>query len=152
MSWLTLKELRKESFMELSKQELDEIDNDLFVENPREDYIGCCLGTMVYCSTRYKLGDEQMSVQEMNILERSDKIIVLPVYAYIHGMIQLSTKEIINSHSPFDTGKCGFIYVTKSKARSWLGLKRLHKAAIKRIESDLANEVTTYSNYLLSGY
>lgn len=100
------------------------------------------VGTIVYTSTRYFLGDECISHEEMQDI--SDKIdsgelLGLPVYAHIHGGVTLSTGSFSD---PWDSGQCGYIYTTKEKARKEFGedLDKLFKC--------LEGEIESYSQFL----
>lgn len=82
--------------------------------NPRTEYENA--GTILYTSHRYLLGDKRVTADEIDAIAHDDNMIVMPVYAYIHGDVRLST-------SPFgdrwDSGQCGVIYMTKESAKEW---------------------------------
>lgn len=137
-------------------------------ESPREwDNIG----TMVCAHRRYKLGDddgmskaleliyEHLSNKQLNdmgfdashvpdierALEATGQAIMLPLYLYDHSGITMKC-------SPFgcswDSGKVGFIFVSKAKARSEYNWKLLNKARIEKLQSYLEGEVEVYDQYL----
>ena len=58
-------------------------------ENPREAFDH--LGTILYVSNRYNLGDRQVTGEEINDIVNRDDVYWLPVYAHIHGGIVLNT-------------------------------------------------------------
>jgi hypothetical protein len=101
------------------------------------------LGTIVYTSHRYYLGDERVTPDEIAELEAREDVIALPVYAYIHGGVSLST-------GPFgcrwDSGQCGIVYVEHDAVR------REYKAepdeVRDRVLDVLRAEVDTFSRYL----
>ena len=100
------------------------MDNDPI--SPRED---CNLGTMLYASSRYNLGDKQVSWEEINKIEKDIDNIVVPVYAYIHSGIVLNT---FGFSCPWDSGKCGIIYISKQQVREHFNVKRITAALKKR--------------------
>lgn len=137
-------------------------------ESPREwDNIG----TMVCAHRRYKLGDddgmskaleliyEHLSNKQLNdmgfdashvpnierALEATGQAIMLPLYLYDHSGITMKC-------SPFgcswDSGKVGFIFVSKAKARSEYNWKLLNKARIEKLQSYLEGEVEVYDQFL----
>lgn len=120
---------------------------DTYSENPREEWNN--LGTMVCFHHRYNLGDkheltldEAMEHEEM--LDRRGDV-VLPLFLYDHSGITISTSPFSCS---WDSGKVGYIYVTREKIRKEYGWKRLTKARRENIESYLRSEVETYDDYL----
>lgn len=86
--------------------------------------------------SRYTLGNTPTDAEEnQRIGERiqSGELIGLPVYAYIHGGVALSTGAF---SCPWDSGQSGFIYVNKATALSWHGGKIL---TAKKREQTLKN-------------
>jgi len=122
------------------------IEQDLNPMNPRKEWDN--LGIMLCNHSRYDLGDEEASVEEIReILEgnRDDVAVALPLYLYDHSGITMKT-------SPFscrwDSGMVGVIYITKEKAFKEYDKKRLTKAFKARLSEYLENEVKVYDNYL----
>lgn len=120
--------------------------NDEEPMNPRED--AEMLGTMVHCSTTYLLGDKRVRREDLEGLPekwQGEPVIALPVYAYIHGGVTIST-------SPFtcrwDSGLAGFIFITHAKAKSEYNRKHLSKKFIDKIKSYLEAEVKEFDKYL----
>ncbi len=122
------------------------------------------LGTMVGYCKNYKLYDKKLTTagntgslkndfieylndQDLNL----DDIIYLPVYAYIHSGIGLSTD---NSSYPFncrwDSGQVGYIYVTTEKALKTYSYNGMTNKFVNVIKVDLINEIEVF-NYYLSG-
>ncbi len=143
--------------------------NKLFIirqahpQNPREwsEYFS----TMAYKHRKYSLGEEQISdpiewleeklglqpkMQNRERLEELEerffeKYIALPLYLYDHSGITMAT-------TPFgcrwDSGKVGYIYLSKEKAREEYGWKNLSKKRRERLEEYLRNEVKEFDQYL----
>ena len=142
--------------------------HDHDAESPRE---WDNLGSMVCAHRRYRLGDENGAAKALEViykhlsdkqlgqidfnanqipdveraLEMTGQAIMLPLYLYDHSGITMKT-------SPFscrwDSGKVGFIFVSKDKARSELGWKHLTKPRIEKLETYLDGEVESYDQYL----
>lgn len=130
-----------------------EIIQDDMAESPRE---GDNLGTLVIASRRWSFGDEKLShnydsIQEAfeeHLAENDltiDKVIWLPVYGYSHGGLTINTTGF---SCPWDSGKLGFIYVSKEKALAEYGGKRVGKKLTERVEECLRGEIETMDQYL----
>ena len=117
------------------------MDNDPM--SPR--FTDCNLGTMLYASSRYNLGDKQVSWEEINKIEKDSDNIVVPVYAYIHSGIVLNT---CGFSCPWDSGKCGIIYISKQQVREHFNVKRITAALKQKVIDMLKFEVAIFSNYL----
>jgi hypothetical protein len=102
------------------------------------------LGTILYTSSRYELGDRQVSAEEIDEVLARDDVIALPVYAYIHGGIALSTGAF---SCPWDSGQCGIVYCETATAREEWG----DDFTEDRARSVLRAEVDTFSKYLDGG-
>lgn len=141
-------------------------DND--PESPREwDNIG----TMVCAHRRYKLGDddgmskaldliyEHLTDKQLNdmefdashvpdierALEATGQAVLLPLYLYDHSGITMKCSPF---GCPWDSGKVGFIFVSKSKARSEYNWKLINKSRIEKLQKHLEGEVEVYDQYL----
>jgi hypothetical protein len=119
-----------------------ELHYDQDAQSPRENDN---LGTILYCSTKYTLGDKCLSREEIKAIESRDDIIMLPVYAYIHSGTVLNTTGF---SCPWDSGQCGIIYVEKDKIRKEWGVKKISKQLREKVLNNLRGEVEEYSNYL----
>jgi hypothetical protein len=104
--------------------------------HPREDFDH--LGTMVCFHRRYSLGDidHGLSLEEAKELEARDDVISLPLYLYDHSGLTMNTTGF---SCPWDSGKVGFIYVTKERAE---------KEGVPDPEALLRAEVKEYDQYL----
>lgn len=104
------------------------------------------LGTMICFHRRYSLGDNhKLSVHEAMKLSNSKNLIELPLYLYDHSGITMATTPF---SCPWDSGKVGFIYVTKEKVREWYGVKLITKKVRERVLKALQAEVKEYDAYL----
>jgi hypothetical protein len=101
------------------------------------------VGTILYTSSRYNLGDKQVSSEEIKAIFEDKNNICLPVYAYIHGDITLNTTGFT---CPWDSGQCGIIYVSKEKARKEFG--RLTKKTMAKVLDNLKSEIKTFDQFL----
>lgn len=111
--------------------------------NPRKEFDN--LGRILYTSARYYLGDERVSVDEINAIANDSGNIWLPVYAYIHSGTCLNTTGF---NCPWDSGKCGIIYVSKDRIREEYKVKRITKKILEKVKAILISEIETFSNYL----
>lgn len=103
------------------------------------------LGTILYSSTRYQLGDKCVSRQEIQEIVEDPNNITLPVYAYIHSGIVLNTSGF---SCPWDSGQSGIIYVSKQKIREEFKVKKLSAKLKAKVLEILKSEVEIYSHYL----
>lgn len=108
--------------------------------NPREG--SDLFGEILYLNTsRYKLGDRAVSKEEMNRIAKSKEYIHLPVYAYVHSGVSISTFNSYPYNDRFDGGRSGIVYVSKEAARKELSVQRFRAAALERVYSLLRSEV-----------
>ena len=113
------------------------------------------LGTMVCFHLRHALGDEHDynsndygSWTEMKkaIEEQEDPAVILPLYLMDHGSLTMSTGPF---SCPWDSGRVGFIFVSKTRAREELGVKRLSRKSLEKVRGWLEQEVEIYDQYLM---
>lgn len=116
-------------------------DNDPL--SPRDE--DCNFGTIYYSSSRYVLGDKNVSKDEIEALMNDKNVVHLKVYAYIHSGIVLSTGAF---SCPFDSGMSGIIAISKDKIRESYGVTRISKKVMEKVIAALKAEVETYSKYL----
>ena len=116
------------------------IDNDPI--NPREEDN---LGTILYCSSRYLLGDKSVSRNEITHCMNDNENIVLPVYAYIHSGIVLHTSGF---SCQWDSGQSGCIFVKKDVVRNIYNVKRISPKMLNKVNNILRSEIETFSNYI----
>ncbi len=130
---------------------LIEIFPDNNPDNPRE---WDNLGTMICFHTRYHLGDKHgydhkdysgWEELEKTIVEDNNVGVILPLYLYDHSGITISTTPF---SCPWDSGKIGFICVSKEKILEEFGGKIVTKKLKEGVEKILKAEVLTYDQYL----
>ena len=132
-------------------------------ESPRE---WSNLGTIVYNHPRYNLGDEKINdpiewledmlgitnqhVYNNQRLEQLEtrffkEYIALPLYLYDHGGITMKT-------TPFgcrwDSGKVGYIYVSKEDVCKEYGWKNVNQKRREQVLLYLKGEIETFDQYL----
>jgi hypothetical protein len=119
--------------------------------SPREDDN---LGTMVCFHRNYNLGDkhdyrssnyDSWDEMEKDIKRNENICIILPVYMYDHSGITINTTGF---SCPWDSGRIGFIFVSKEKVREWFGVKRIDSKLRDRVKDYLVSEIDTYDKYL----
>jgi len=128
-----------------------EVIQDESPSSPREDDN---LGTMVCFHGRYDLGDKHnyksgdyngWDEMEKNIIKNENVGVILPLYLYDHSGITIST-------SPFscnwDSGKIGFIFISKEKMLKEYGGKIVTQTLKDKVTGYLKGEVETYDQYL----
>lgn len=132
--------------------------------NPRKEFDN--LGTIVYWSRRYKLGDERFNYEgspdEWRKEKEGEGAIVLPVYAYDHGNVVLNTTGF---SCPWDSGQCGFIYADLDSIKNCFGIQHgldkgdsfvitpentptLPKEVIDKVKAALVAEIETYNQFI----
>lgn len=112
--------------------------------HPRKEE-GTSFGTILYTSSRYELGDERVSGEEIDEKLKDPSVIALPVFAYIHGSVALNTTGF---NDRFDSGQSGCIFVSKEDIRRIWKIKRITAAQRASVEEMLRNEIKIYSQYL----
>lgn len=132
-----------------------EIIYDNSAENPRE---WDNLGTFLYAHGRYNLGEETFDTDLYNGWNEAlngevgsmKEIIALPVYMYNHGQIALSTESFHGRalHAEWDSGRVGWIYVTREDVRKNYGVKRISAKLKDRVEKVLRAEIELQSSYI----
>ena len=130
---------------------LIEIFPDNNPDNPRE---WDNLGTMICFHTRYHLGDKHgydhkdysgWEELEKTIVEDNNVGVILPLYLYDHSGLSISTTPF---SCVWDSGKIGFICVSKIKILEEFGGKIITKKLKEKVEGILKGEVETYNQYL----
>jgi len=103
------------------------------------------LGKIYYLKrSRYLLGTEAVDserMQEIDAAISAGELVGLPVYAYVHGGVELSTKPF---SCPFDSGRSGFIACSHEDAKSWFG----KDVPEERVLEVLRSEVEVFNKYL----
>lgn len=114
---------------------------DSFPCNPRKDYE--CYSTFYIMPNRYFSGDKSINdlVPDLKPLNESDYL-KLPIYAYVHSAISLSTTPF---HDDFDSGCCGFAVCTRQNMAD-LGYSTPDWSS--RAEMIIEDELATFQQYL----
>jgi len=120
-----------------------EIHTDDSPESPRTSYDN--VGTILYTSSRYALGDKQVDAEEIREITKRKDVVWLPVYAYIHSGTTISTTPF---SCAWDSGQCGIIYVEKDKIFAEWHQTRLTKKLREKVKRVLAGEIETYDQFL----
>jgi hypothetical protein len=114
---------------------------DEFGINPRTEYDH--LGTILYTSSRYVLGDKQVSPEEIKAITSRDDVFWLPVYAMIHSGTMLNTTGF---SCPWDSGQCGIIYCEKGQSEAW-GFTAQGEALREAVKACFVSEIEEYSRF-----
>jgi hypothetical protein len=109
---------------------------------------------MVCFHGRYDLGDKHnyksgdyngWDEMEKSIIKNENVGVILPLYLYDHSGITIST-------SPFscnwDSGKIGFIFISKEKMLKEYGGKIVTQTLKDKVEGYLKSEIEIYDQYL----
>lgn len=130
-----------------------EIEQDENPESPRE--FSEHITKMVCFHSRYKLGDENTEYNKNDynswdelkaaIIKKEKPAVILPIYAYEHSGITIST-------TPFgcrwDSGQVGFIFMSGEEARDNYSVKRITAKLRERITKNLLAEIEEVDQYL----
>ena len=105
----------------------------------------CMLGKIYYLNkSRYQLGTTSVSSDEMGEISlkiREGELIGLPVYAYVHSGVALSTAPF---SCGFDSGLSGFIACSHEDAKDWFG----KDVPEERVLEVLRSEVEEFNKFL----
>ena len=121
------------------------LEHDTDCESP----LGCDPGVIITYrkGARYILGNTPEAPDEHAGTGRridSGELIGLPVYAYIHSGTALNTTGF---DCPWDSGRSGWIYVTRKTALDWQGGKILTAKRRAAVLSSLRSVLETYSQW-----
>lgn len=124
------------------------------------------LGTIAYKHSSYELGEEKihepiewlegmLGLQEKGVYTNErlseleakffEKYIALPLYLYDHSGQSISTTPF---SCRWDSGKVGYIYVTKKKVLQEYGGKVVSAKLREQVEGYLKGEVKTFNQYI----
>jgi hypothetical protein len=123
-------------------------DSDPF--SPRENDN---LSKMIFLGKYSHLGDEHDFHETHESFEEHQKYIekqldvayITPVYAYIHGGMTISTTPF---SCRFDSGKLGWVVVTKDDIKKYFGIKNVTKKYIERAIEIAHNEIKELDYYI----
>ena len=123
-------------------------------ESPESPRCWDNLGTMVCFHKRYDLGDkhnykhgdyESWDEMEKDIIKNENVGVILPLYLYDHSGITMNTTGF---SCDWDSGKVGFIFISKEKMLQEYGGKIVTQKLKDRVSGYLKGEVETYDQYL----
>jgi len=112
------------------------------------------LGSMVCFHNSNNLGDKHdyksenyngWDEMEKDIIKRENVGVILPLYLYDHSGITMNTTGF---SCKWDSGRVGFIFISKEKIREELGHKYVTQKVRNKVEKLLVGEVETYDKYL----
>ncbi len=110
------------------------------------------LGTIAYLSrSRTVLGTQSCSENEMDAISRGVRegsIIGMPVWAYVHSGATVKAAWSNPFACPWDSGRSGWVYVSKEGALREHGRKRMDAKLKARIHAQLQAEVAEFDAYL----
>ena len=115
---------------------------DVEVDSPQD---ADAFGKMIYTSTKYLLGGEQLTSEELDSIENNVDNICLPVYAYVHGSVQLNTTGF---NCKWDSGQCGLVYTTIEDALYEFSELEMTPQLLEKIKQRLVGDVETFNQYL----
>lgn len=89
---------------------------------------------------------DKTPLEMLEMLYADKDFIALPIYVYEHGMITISTSDIVNPYGHWDSGMAGFIWTDKDSFLKFYGECENWRDAAKKVMTD---EVEVYDMYLL---
>jgi hypothetical protein len=96
-------------------------------------------------SSRYTLGNHGVTVAEMQEIEekiKSGELVGLPVYAYVHSGVALSTSPF---GDPWDSGQSGFVFADPKRMSEEFGedfdFKEILESVVKDLNTYLQGDV-----------
>ena len=103
-------------------------------------------------SSRYVLGNHGVSIDEMQEIEekvKSGELVGLPVYAYVHSGVALSTSPF---GDPWDSGQSGFVFADPKRMAKEFGedfdFKEILESAVKDLNTYLQGDVYAITIYV----
>lgn len=114
--------------------------------NPREDYSQLC--EILYISSRYTLGDTQVSSSAISERLADPRYFCLRVNAYIHSGVTISLSSGGQYSDPWDGGCCGIISCLKSDACKEFSHTRWNQHTEKALRERMASEIKEFDYYL----
>ena len=124
--------------------------------NPRVDWDND--DVMVCFHRRYQIGDAKGTKHnysssdfhswdklEKQICKDNDVLEILPIYMLDHSGITISTTDF---NDRWDSGKIGFIYITKEEARKSHMVKKLSKKVKEQVHKNLLSSVEVCDQYV----
>ena len=88
---------------------------------------------------------ESFDAHQKHIENKLDVAFITPIYAYVHSGMTISTEPF---SCPWDSGKLGWVVMTKQALRENYGVKRVTKKLIEKAMVHVDGEVKTLDNYI----
>ena len=109
-------------------------------------------------NTSYEWGTEQVSQSDLNVIyEEStkrgpDKVLVLPVYAYVHSGVAFSLGREYPFNCPWDSGQAGFLVIdrkefTELTGREWQDAQQVAGEVLAQYQLWINGEVICYRKF-----
>jgi len=118
--------------------------------SPREDDNQ---GTMVFFGDNFRIGDKsELSMASLEALCKRKDVVSLPVYAYVHGGVSISTEQTGQYADCWDSGQLGRIYITREKYLAEQGGKYMNRKKALRILESEVKELNDYLTGNIWGY
>ena len=126
------------------------IEQDELGESPRE---WDNMSKMIFIGKHSGYGDAHDLHQDHNSFEdhqafvakQLDAAWITPVYAYIHSGMTISTEPF---SCPWDSGKLGWVVLTREKIRSEYGVKRITQKTLDKAIKVAVTEIETLDQYI----
>lgn len=126
------------------------ISPDVFAESPLE-YTS--VEITYRTDARTVLGNRPVdTLEELQKLVSSGDYVALPVHAYVHGSIALSTSSwygrLSQGHAEFDSGLSGYMLYSKADIRTDYQVKRITKKVLEQVRAYMSSLLAEWSAYL----
>ena len=127
------------------------IETDDLCGSPRGGWGNLC--KMIFIGNSSHLGDkhnfhetyDSFEAHQEHIEKQLDVAFITPVYALVHGGMTISTTPF---SCPWDSGKLGWVVMTKQTLRENYGVKRITKKLIEQAMIHVECEVKTLDSYI----
>ena len=127
------------------------IETDDLCGSPRGGWDNLC--KMIFIGNSSHLGDkhnfhetyDSFEAHQEHIEKQLDVAFITPVYALVHGGMTISTTPF---SCPWDSGKLGWVVMTKQTLRENYGVKRITKKLIEQAMIHVECEVKTLDSYI----
>jgi len=127
------------------------IETDDFCGSPRVEWDNLC--KMIFIGKYSHLGDkhnfhenhDSFEVHQKHIEKQLGVAFITPVYAYVHDNMTISTTPF---SCPWDSGKLGWVVMTKQTLRENYGVKRVTKKLIEQAMVHVNAEIKELNSYI----
>jgi len=126
------------------------VEYDEYMDSPRS-WDNVC--KFIFIGNYSHLGDkhdfheshDSFDAHQKHIEKQLDVAFITPIYAYVHSGMTISTEPF---SCPWDSGKLGWVVMTKQALRENYGVKRVTKKLIEKAMIHVEGEVKTLDNYI----